>query len=138
MDKLYIDYYTAGIIDGEGTITMAPKTSKTGNRDFRLPIVSCSSTTREILDFLQEHYGGCISTHKVYKEHHKQSWSWKLAYNDAVEFCVRMHPLLLEPSKKERARMLATEYKTLTVRNGRYTPEQTVAKISFQERFLSL
>lgn len=136
LDSSVLDYYTAGIIDGEGTITLTIKKSALNNRNFRMPVVSVSSTTLEILTFLKENYGGHISSHKIYKDHHKQSWSWKLTYNDAIDLCEKIHPLLLEPEKRRRAKMLVTEYRSVTKRNGRYTESDLEAKHNFQERFL--
>jgi len=59
-------YYTAGLIDGEGSICLSIQ-RKNQNRS---PVISVSSTTYEIPLYLKETHGGSISKHKVYKEHH--------------------------------------------------------------------
>ena len=136
LDSSNLDYYTAGIIDGEGTITLSIKKSAVNNRNFRMPVVSVSSTTLEILTFLKENYGGHISTQKVQQAHYKQSWSWKLTYNDAISLCEKISHLLLEPEKRRRAELLINEYHNVTKRNGKYTESDLEAKYNFQEHFL--
>ena len=127
--------YIAGIIDGEGSIVLS-KRRKTAV--FRTPIVSVSSTTLGILEYLQSHYGGSISKHKVYQEHHKQSWSWKLDHSRAVKLCEDVLPYLLEPEKRRRAKLLVDVYGRVTMRNGKYTPEQLEAKKAFEHEFFHL
>lgn len=127
-----IKYYIAGLIDGEGTITLS-KTHST--KQFRTPIVSCSSTTIEFLELLKSSYGGYISKHKTYQDHHKQSWSWKVSYQNAINICNDMKTLLLDPSKRYRAEMISDIYPQLTNRNGRYSPEQIQAKYNFEDQF---
>ncbi len=127
-------YYTAGIIDGEGTITL----TRLSKKQHKSPIVSCSSTTIEILEYLKEIYGGFISKHKVYKEHHLQSWSWKLGSNKAIELLELIQPLLKEPKKSKRARFILDKYKSCTPRNGKYSNELKQLKEKFEEEFFLL
>lgn len=124
--------YIAGIIDGEGSILLS-RARKTAL--FRTPIVSVSSTTLEILKYLQSHYGGFISKHKIYKTHHKQSWSWKLEHTKAIELCRDMLPYLLEPEKRRRAKLLVDVYNRVTPRNGKYSLELLKAKEAFEYEF---
>ena len=125
-------YYLAGLIDGEGTITLSKNQS---SDKFRIPIISMSSTTLELMNYLKENYGGHICKHKVYKDNHKQSWSWKLSYSPAVELCNRISNLLREPSKKYRAKLIAENYPYLTKRNGKYSEDEVKAKLAFEDLF---
>lgn len=129
--KDIVHAYAAGVIDGEGTITL----SRLPNREFRYPCVSVSSTTREILEFLKKEYGGNISHHKTYQEHHKQSWSWKILNRSAIDMLTDIQDLLLDPVKSYRAKLIIQNYVALTPRNGRYTPEQYAKKIAFEQEF---
>lgn len=124
--------YIAGIIDGEGTITL---TRNHKDDPYRAPVVSCSSTTREILEFLQKQYGGSIASHKTYQEHHKPSWSWKIQYRAALQLCNDILPFLIEPTKRYRAQLLVEEYPLLTPRNGKYSIELRKQKLAFEDRF---
>lgn len=124
--------YTAGIIDGEGTITLSreKKASK-----YRHLVVSVSSTTLQILEFLQSRYGGSISRHKTYKKHHKQSWSWKVQNQRALSLLNDVFPLLLEPEKSRRAKLTLSSYSEVTPRNGKYTEDMREAKLLFEAEF---
>jgi hypothetical protein len=125
------DIYTAGLIDGEGTITLTHKR----NNQFRSPCVSVSSTTLELVQFLEKTYGGSISKHKVYRDHHKQSYSWKVHYNQAISFLTKVTPYLKEPEKLRRANLILTGYKSVTKRNGKYSSDELEAKLAFEDVF---
>lgn len=127
--------YIAGLIDGEGTITITRKykTSK-----FRMPVISCSSTTIELLEYLQSKLGGSISKHKVYKDNHLQSWSWKITYNQALLFCEIIGPHLKEPKKRQRCEFISSNYKKVTQPNGKYTEYQLSEKLEFESKFFTL
>lgn len=124
--------YTAGLIDGEGTITLSyiHKADK-----FRSPVISVSSTTHELLDFLKSTYGGSISPHKTYKQHYKQSWSWKVNYNFALKFLELVLPYMREPEKVRRGQLIVNKYKSLTSRNGKYNKTQLISKLAFEAEF---
>lgn len=124
--------YVAGIIDGEGTITL---TRLYKNARWKTPIVSVSSTTQEILEFLRGLYGGPIVKHKTYQPHHKQSWSWRLERRRAIQLCEDILPFLLEPEKRYRAALLVQEYVEVTPRNGHYSQKMCAAKEDFEYRF---
>ncbi|WP_261180560.1 LAGLIDADG family homing endonuclease [Anaerobacillus sp. CMMVII] len=53
--------YLAGIIDGEGTITL----TKMNNTHNRRQVISIASTDLELLTYVQELTGGCISNKKI-------------------------------------------------------------------------
>ena len=62
--------YIAGLVDGEGTITLSRKHADEG----RQLVISISSTERPILDFARERIGaGKITTKKTAKAHHAQA-----------------------------------------------------------------
>lgn len=123
--------YMAGLMDGEGTIGI----SRSNKGDpFRSPYVSVTSTTIELVEWLKETYGGYISVQKVYQEHHKQSWCWKLQKKDLLmEMLNGVLPYMKEPEKIRRGRLLTERYDLVTVRNGKYKPDQVIAKLSFEE-----
>jgi hypothetical protein len=124
--------YMAGIMDGEGTITLS-RVHKTA--PYRTPVVSVSSTSYEILQFIHKHYGGTIISHKTYQKHHKQSWIWKTNYDRAIRLVSDVYPYLLDTTKRHRAHLLITRYKKVTLRNGRYSESQKQAKLQFEHDF---
>jgi hypothetical protein len=123
--------YAAGLIDGEGTITLA----KSGK--FRHPVVSVTNTSKELIDFLQTTFNGVVVSQKTYKLHHKPAWIWKLAWHQAIEFIQQIRPFMKESSKCKRCDMILSTYNSITNRNGRYTAEQIQAKLDFETAFLS-
>src|SRR6478735_5762314 len=126
-------HYMAGLIDGEGTIGLERQNA---TRVFRTPYISLSSTTMGIHMWLQENYGGSLSTHKTYKANHKPSWVWRLKNLPAIyELLEGIEPILLEPEKQRRARMILWEYPHVTVRNGKYTEQQRQEKFLFEKNF---
>lgn len=129
--KVTLDY-VAGIIDGEGTITLSRlhRTDK-----WRTPVVSVSSTTIEILNALVAAFGGHICTHKTYKQHHLPNFSWRVSGRKAVDACTQLKTRLLVPSKRCRAELIATKYVDCTIRNGKYTAAQTRKKQQFERAF---
>lgn len=125
-------YYLAGLIDGEGTITLTKNNSKD---KFRVPTISMSSTTYELVNYLKSNYGGSISNHKTYQDHHKQSWVWRTSYSNAVELCNKLSTLLREPCKKYRAQFISQYYPLVTKRNGKYTEKEIELKLFFEDCF---
>ena len=132
MKKEILNSYLAGLIDGEGTITLSKEraTSK-----YRFPVVSMSSTSIELINIFVENYGGIICKHKVYKEYHKKSYSWRVTRNAAIILIENIIDYMLEPSKVYRGQLILNEYKKVTSPNGKYTDKQHTAKIEFENRF---
>lgn len=133
MGGVYPDYelaWCAGIIDGEGSIML-----NKGKSSMTYPTVSVSSTSVEILQKLKDLFGGCLVSKKTYENHHKQSYSWSLVYNKALEFLKVVRPFLVEKEKIRRADLLLSKYKSLTKRNGRYTKEELKARRALDEEF---
>lgn len=126
--------YYAGLFDGEGTVTM---TKKKKDLPFRVPVVSMSSTTLELLEHVQHNYGGSISPHKTYKDHHKISWSWKLDNRKALDFLRDIRPYMKEPEKCRRADLLLRDYIKLTPRNGRYNQYTTAQRLCLEIEFFA-
>lgn len=128
------DAYAAGLMDGEGSVTL-PRYNKS---EFRYPLVSVSSTTKELVDFLKQQFGGCISSKKEDRDsRHKKAYQWAVARNEALRFLAKVLPHMKEPEKIRRGQLILDEYLAVTPRNGRYTHEMRKAKLDFQERFFS-
>ena len=122
-------------MDGEGSVLL---TKHNKSSRFRYPAVSMSSTTEEFIDFMVDNHGGYKCNHKIYKSHHKPSWTWELIYDKAINFLTYISPFLLDPIKKARADHILTNYKKVTVRNGKYTENQLKEKLKFEEDFFLL
>ena len=65
--------YVAGIIDGEGTITL----TRTHRGENRRPVVSISSTERPLLSYALKGVGAGRITKKMHtREHHSPSFAY--------------------------------------------------------------
>lgn len=126
--------YIAGIIDGEGSICL----TRNAPNEHRSPVLSVSSTTKEMLDYLKENLGGSISTVKKDKESYKDAWHWKIKGNKAIEILKVIEPYLLVPEKRKRAKLIIDEYKSVTPRNGKYSAEMLEKKLDFEKRFFEI
>lgn len=126
--------WVAGLIDGDGCITMNKQT----NGSYRKPMVVVDNCDEEILDSLVEIAGGSLVTKKKYQDHHRQAYSWRLyGADNVIGFLREILPYMRCQHKIDRARMLVEEYKVVTHRNGRYNPEARLAKEDFETRFMS-
>ena len=132
MENQIIYAYVAGLIDGEGTITL---TKINSNKKFRYPVLSLTSTTYSFLEYLKSNFGGTICPNKVYKDNHRPSWHWKLIGNKTIDLLIHILPYMLEPDKKYRGNLIVNEYLNLTPRNGKYTADMEKLKYDFEYRF---
>ncbi|PIR21429.1 MAG: hypothetical protein COV45_01390 [Deltaproteobacteria bacterium CG11_big_fil_rev_8_21_14_0_20_47_16] len=114
--------YIAGIIDGEGTITL----SRHHSNQTPSPEISVADTSLRLLQHLK----------KVYKNHHTPSYVWTLRSNSALALMESILPWLL--IKDKRAKLILRDYKRLTPRNGRYTTKQLKQKLALAKRVQSL
>lgn len=124
--------YLAGIIDGEGTITL------TKDGEFRYPVMTVSSTTYEIMEYLKSHFGGAISKKNERNPNWKQAYCWKIERRKMISLLEEITPLLNEPKKRARAELIIKDYIRLTPRNGRYSEELKQAKIDFENSFFAI
>lgn len=128
--------YIAGIIDGEGSIMLI----KFHNNQHPAPCINVSSASIELLEWIVKTTKmGRIQSKKNYKPHkHQASYTYSVRYNDAIQLLDEIEPYLVIPQKKLRAKLILNEYKRLTPRNGRYSPELLKAKEDFYQRFISI
>jgi hypothetical protein len=79
--------YFAGLFDGEGCVGFARVRSSYFVR------VLVVNTNREVLEYLQECFGGDIKAHRR-KSGWKQSWQWRLSWSAAINFLELIEPWL--------------------------------------------
>ena len=134
--ETYLAAYIAGIIDGEGSISLI----KFHHNQHPSPLISISSSDLELLEWICIKTGyGRITKKKNYKPAvHKDSYTLNIRYNQALELLKYISPYLVIKRKKDRALLLLSKYKSLTVRNGRYSREQLAAKEQFYREFIEL
>jgi hypothetical protein len=125
--------YAAGILDGEGSVTLTRN-----HRDrWPSPQVSVASCDREVLEWLQARFGGSIVAKKPRRSHHAPSHDWRLTDRRALAFLQRLRPHLVIERKIRRVDLLLAAYLTCTPRNGRYSVEMAAKKKALIDRFFS-
>ncbi len=124
----------AGIIDGEGTITL----TRLHARENRRLVVSIANTELQLLQFMIDHVGaGKITRKKTSSDQHSPSFCHAITSGQALTLLQQIFPYL-RSYKRKRAELALSHYKALTPRNGRYSPEQLIRRKEFEQSFLNL
>ena len=128
--------YLAGIIDGEGSISL----TRMHSNENRRPCISVSSTDKELLLYIKEMIGnGTITNKKNYKPNiHKDSYTLSIKKKSVVFFILKeVYPFLRVTQKKKRAHWILSHYELVTPRNGKYNETLLKSKKKFEELFFS-
>jgi hypothetical protein len=126
--------YVAGIIDGEGTITL----TRTHRSENRRPVVSISSTELPLLAYVRSVVGaGRITSKACALPHHSPSFAYTVTSRQALSLLTQVSRFL-RTYKSERAQLLLREYLLVTPRNGRYTLVQRAARKNMEDRFFAI
>jgi len=116
--------YIAGLIDGEGTVTLSRKHSN----ETASPEVSIANNDLQLLAWVRNAVAaGKISLKRKNRPHHHQSYTWSIRDNKAISFLNEIKNYLIV--KKQQAELITTSYKMYTPRNGKYTPEMLKRKL---------
>ena len=117
--------YLAGLVDGEGTVTLA-RQSKSQQPQPRLAI---SNNSLELLEWVRRKPGcGVIIRRTPRKDWHNTSYVWQAQRAGSVlNVLTEIKPYLI--LKKAHAALLLSSYKACTPRNGKYTPDALDAKL---------
>lgn len=132
MEDQVLYSYLAGLFDGEGSVMLMKRHS---SDIFKLPTLSMTSTTYELLAICKSTFGGSIRRQKVSQAHYKPSWIWTCRYNRALNAISKLLPFIREPEKYRKMNLLLNRYKLVTIRNGKYTEDQKQAKLQLEHDF---
>lgn len=95
--------YLAGIIDGEGCITIGA-----GRRNDCInynAIILVQNTSKELIDWLQKYFGGYVYLSKKETDKNKAAWMWRITKQKEVELILlAVLPYLV--IKREQAKIL--------------------------------
>lgn len=126
--------YLAGLIDGEGTITL----SRINRNKYRALVVTISNTELGILQYVQAITGvGKITNKRIVKPTHTPSFTYQVANRQALDILGQIAEYL-RSHKAARAHLALKNYLPLTPRNGRYSTEQLAKRELFIERFFDI
>jgi hypothetical protein len=125
--------YIAGIVDGEGTITL----TATHRDENRRLVIAISNTERALLLFIKRAIGaGRITNKRTYSQRHTPSYTYQISARQALALLVQIAPYL-HTYKAERADLLLRDYIRLTPRNGKYDPETKLERNEFESKILA-
>ena len=126
--------YLAGLIDGEGTVTLTRR-EKTAQRTLTITI---ANTERNLLEYPMGIIGaGVISSKRTQKKHHTPSFVYRITGRQALSVLQKIVPYL-RSYKKHRAEFVLAEYINVTPRNGRYGEDLLELKRVFDEKFFKI
>jgi hypothetical protein len=126
--------YLAGLVDGEGTITLSRKHAGDG----RQLVITISNTERPLLDFaLQQIGAGKITTKKTTRAQHARAYTYAVCIRQALNLLQQIEPFL-RSYKRRRAALILENYIRLTPRNGKYTPAALSERQRFEAELLAL
>ena len=114
--------YIAGIVDGEGSIGLW----RHHKNETHTPNVSIANNSLPLLQWIQSKAGGGIVSKKKRQAHHGDSYAWVLRQDRAISFSNEIKSYLI--IKKQQAGLITGEYKAVTHRAGKYTPEMLIKK----------
>jgi len=124
--------YLAGLIDGEGTITLSRK-HKNENRQLAVTI---SNTEQQLLEFSLHAIGaGKITRKRTSKTHHTPSFAYAIYNRQALEVLEQIEPYL-RSYKVKKAKLILDNYIALTPRNGKYTEKLMSKRKEFEKTVL--
>lgn len=128
--------YVAGIIDGEGSITL----TRMHEKEHRRPCITIASTDKELLIYIQSLTRGIIINKKNYNPNkYKNSYTLYIKKKlDVFHTLQSITPFLRINQKRERAKWILNNYDTVTPRNGKYSHELLKEKLMFEEEFFKL
>jgi hypothetical protein len=128
--------YIAGIIDGEGSISL----TRLHECEHRRPCISIASTDKELLIYIQSLSGGTINNKKNYNpDKHKDSFTLNIKNKEAVISLLRYtSPYLRVDKKRNRAQWILKKYEEVTPRNGKYNLKSLEKKLAFEQSFFSI
>jgi len=122
-----LEIYTAGFLDADGSVAL--RKDRAHQPDYlRGPSVEFFNCDKQILEKIQERWGGSLSSRNPSKENHNISYELRLIGNAAYKLLEDVSPYMLHQKKGYRAKLIVEHYKNCTPRNGKYTPEQIEKK----------
>jgi hypothetical protein len=126
--------YIAGLVDGEGTVTL----TRLHVSENRRIVVSIANTEYQLLRFVIDQVGaGKITRKKATSDRHTPSFCYAITSRQALALLFQIAPFL-RSYKRQRAELALQRYVQLTPRNGKYTLDQLADRQEFERNFLAM
>ena len=126
--------YLAGIVDGEGTITLTRRNIYKN----RYLVLTVSNNELSLLKYIERITGvGKITRKNVRSENHAMSYTYQVYSRQALALIRVIFPSL-RTYKKRRAALVLKHYLKLTPRNGKYSSMLLKKRNRFVDEFFSI
>ena len=126
--------YIAGLVDGEGTVTL----TRLHRHEQRRLVLTISNNELPLLTFVRDAVGaGRITGKRTYSVRHAPSYTYQITSRQALSLLRQILPLM-RSYKVHRASLAIEHYVALTPRNGRYTGDRLARRKEFEEGFLAI
>lgn len=126
--------YIAGIIDGEGSISLTRR-HKNDNRQL---VISIANTESALLEFIRDAVAaGRITKKRVVSDNHTPSLVYQIENRQAFDLLIQIAPFL-KTYKAKRAKLVLDNYIELTPRNGKYSESIKKERESFIQQFMDI
>ncbi|OGG79850.1 hypothetical protein A3A39_04660 [Candidatus Kaiserbacteria bacterium RIFCSPLOWO2_01_FULL_54_13] len=126
--------YLAGIVDGEGTITLTRRNIYKN----RYLVLTVSNNELSLLEYIAKITGvGKITRKNVHSVKHAIGYTYQVSSRQALDLIRIIFPFL-RTYKRRRAALALKHYLKLTPRNGKYSPTLLKRRGEFADKFLSI
>ncbi len=126
--------YIAGIVDGEGTVTL----TRVHSGEERRLVISVSNNDLALLRYLKTTFGaGKITSKRPNLPHHAPAYAFQISGRQALAVLHQIAPYL-KSYKARRAKLILGSYVALTPRNGKYSATQLEARRTFEAEVLAI
>jgi hypothetical protein len=126
--------YIAGLVDGEGTITL----TSTHRGERRRIVVSIANTDRALLDYVREAVGaGYVTSKRTYHVRHTPSFCYSIRSRQALDLLSQI-ARFLRTYRRKRADIALAQYIASTPRNGKYSRTLDGQRMQFEREFLAI
>ena len=124
--------YLAGIVDGEGTITLSR------HNVYRHRYAELTISSELALEYVAHIVGaGRISTKRVYNPKHSPGYTYQPSSRQALDLLKVITPFL-RTYKRKRARLILSQYLKFTPRNGKYISTMLAKRKKFIDAFFAI
>ena len=124
--------YIAGIIDGEGTVTLM----KHHRNETPVPFIGIANNHLKLLIWLKARIGGNICSKKKRFTHHSDSYVLNIRHDRALGVLNEIKQFLIV--KQKQAELITKNYKKVTSRSGKYTLEMLKKKYALVSKIRKL
>jgi LAGLIDADG-like domain len=126
--------YLAGLVDGEGTVTL----TRLHRKENRRLVVCIANNDLSLLRYVRDAVrAGKITGKRSYSKSHSPSFNYQITSRQALEL-LRQIAVFMKTYKTGRAQLALENYLKLTPRNGRYSAETRTARREFENNLLAL